>query len=105
MSTDLGFVAAFRYCEEAPAHTESVARESVALERDMMTSIPGKSCGTCNLCCQVLVIEELDKPPGPLCKHCKPGKGCKIYLKRPEVCRDFECEWLTERSRKRGGIR
>ena len=25
------------------------------------------------------------------------GGGCGIYAERPEVCRDFECEWLTRR--------
>ena len=25
------------------------------------------------------------------------GGGCAIYADRPEVCRDFECEWLTRR--------
>ena len=26
-----------------------------------------------------------------------PRGGCAIYAERPEVCRDFECEWLTRR--------
>jgi hypothetical protein len=64
---------------------------------DRMPAIPGRSCGSCTLCCQVLVIDELEKDAGTLCKNCSVGGGCKIYNKRPEVCRDFECEWLTER--------
>lgn len=49
------------------------------------------------MCCHVLDIEELDKMAGDLCgKWCAPG-GCAIYAKRPQVCRDFECDWLTER--------
>jgi hypothetical protein len=24
--------------------------------------------------------------------------GCAIYAARPQVCRDFECEWLTDRT-------
>ena len=29
--------------------------------------------------------------------NCRLGGGCAIYAARPEVCRDFECEWLTRR--------
>lgn len=62
-----------------------------------MSAVPGRSCGECNMCCKVLDIKELDKDAGPLCdKWCSPV-GCSIYKKRPEVCRDFECDWLTER--------
>lgn len=62
-----------------------------------MSTIPGRSCGSCNMCCKVLTIEELKKDAGPLCgKWCAPG-GCSIYETRPQVCRDFECEWLMER--------
>jgi len=28
------------------------------------------------------------------CPDCTPGKGCGIYDRRPEICRDFECLWL-----------
>jgi hypothetical protein len=49
------------------------------------------------MCCKVLVIDELKKDAGPLCKDWCKGVGCSIYEKRPQVCRDFECEWLTER--------
>jgi uncharacterized protein len=63
-----------------------------------MAVIPGKSCGACNLCCQVLDIEELSKKAGKLCPNCVTGAGCGIYMTRPQVCRDFECEWLTERA-------
>ena len=63
-----------------------------------MTAVPGKSCGSCNLCCQILDIDELEKKAGILCENCVNGSGCAIYHKRPQVCRDFECEWLTERS-------
>jgi hypothetical protein len=50
------------------------------------------------MCCSALEIHEFEKPAGPLCTNCVVGGGCKIYLKRPDVCRDFECDWLTERS-------
>jgi len=64
----------------------------------IMTGIPGKACGPCTMCCKILVIEELEKDAGPLCKHCVIGKGCKIYKKRPDICQDYECDWLTDRS-------
>ena len=63
-----------------------------------MSAIPGKSCGSCNMCCQILDIVELKKDAGILCENCVGGSGCQIYQSRPQVCRDFECEWLTERS-------
>lgn len=64
-----------------------------------MLAIPGKSCGPCNLCCKILVIEDEDlkKDAGPLCKNCTATNGCKIYNKRPQTCRDYECEWLQQR--------
>ena len=55
---------------------------------------PGKSCGSCGLCCKLLRIEALDKPAGPWCARFKPGAGCTIYDDRPGDCRTFECDWL-----------
>jgi uncharacterized protein len=62
-----------------------------------MTAAPGKACGSCTMCCSALEIAELQKPAGPLCSNCRLGDGCAIYQDRPQVCRDFECEWLTRR--------
>lgn len=57
--------------------------------------VPGRTCGECNVCCDVLTIDEpeLKKPPGILCSNCDPGKGCKIYQSRPSVCRNWHCGW------------
>jgi len=56
----------------------------------------GRECGKCSLCCKVLVIGELNKPPGTWCSHCRPGKvGCAIYDQRPSECASFNCLWLT----------
>jgi uncharacterized protein len=60
--------------------------------------IPGKACGACNMCCQILEIEELKKPAGLLCKDCDLGSGCRIYDLRPQVCRDFVCLWKGDRN-------
>ena len=62
-----------------------------------MKPIPGKACGPCVMCCTALEITELGKPAGPACVNCVSGGGCAIYAKRPQVCRDFECLWLTSR--------
>jgi len=53
-----------------------------------------KSCGPCNLCCQVLDIPVLAKPSGTLCRHAS-GGGCGIYPDRPHDCRAFVCGWLA----------
>jgi hypothetical protein len=56
--------------------------------------VPGRSCGSCTLCCKVFAVPEVDSPRSILCKHCDPGKGCSIHLSRPPVCREFFCNWL-----------
>ena len=58
--------------------------------------VPGRSCGTCGLCCKVLRIDEVETPAGQWCKHCAPGKGCKIHPTRPATCRNFYCMWLSQ---------
>ncbi len=57
--------------------------------------VPGRECGACTACCRELTIEsvELRKVQGVLCSHCVPGKGCRIHATRPEVCRDWFCQW------------
>jgi len=55
----------------------------------------GKACGDCTLCCKVMAIEELAKPVGSWCPHCRPGRGCRIYPDRPGECRSFRCLWLV----------
>jgi len=62
-----------------------------------MIEIPGKSCGPCTFCCKVLEIEEFPKTAGVLCAHCAAGGGCGIYETRPQVCRDYYCQWKEDR--------
>jgi len=50
------------------------------------------SCGTCDLCCYVLPITDLNKPSGRHCDKLKCGK-CSIYKSRPSVCRVWDCGW------------
>lgn len=55
-----------------------------------------RQCGGCTMCCKVLAIEELAKPTNVWCPHCSPGRGCKIYERRPMECRTFSCGWLID---------
>jgi len=58
--------------------------------------VPGRSCGTCSLCCKVYLIRELSKPAGRWCTHCVRGSGCGIHPDRPRSCREFFCSWLVD---------
>lgn len=53
-----------------------------------------KSCGTCALCCKVLHVASLDKPPGRWCEHARKNAGCAIHGSHPDDCRAFACGWL-----------
>lgn len=55
-----------------------------------------KACGRCSLCCKVMAIVELAKPPGQWCVHASPGNGCAIHGEHPPSCRAFACLWLLE---------
>jgi hypothetical protein len=58
--------------------------------------VPGRSCGTCSMCCKVYSIEELSKPAGRWCIHAVRGSGCAIHAARPRACREFFCSWLID---------
>ena len=60
--------------------------------------VPGRTCGTCTLCCKVAEVQEVAKPMGVWCQHCLRNKGCSIYDFRPQSCRSFLCQWLVEKS-------
>ncbi|MDB5569855.1 MAG: hypothetical protein JWN93_1038 [Hyphomicrobiales bacterium] len=57
---------------------------------------PGRTCGTCMMCCKVLHVRDLDKPPGVWCGHATPGKGCGVYASKPQDCGDFWCGWMQD---------
>lgn len=59
--------------------------------------VPGRSCGTCTLCCKVIAVVDFDKQPGVWCPHCIRSKGCGIYETRPKDCRTFFCHWMVEK--------
>lgn len=54
-----------------------------------------EGCGSCSLCCKMMAVKELEKPPETWCTHARKGRGCSIYAERPESCRVFECVWLS----------
>lgn len=60
--------------------------------------VPGRSCGTCMMCCKVPAVEDFAKPPGIWCRHAVSGKGCAIYPERPGCCRAFYCSWMQDAS-------
>jgi len=62
-----------------------------------MLDIPGKACGSCSFCCKVLEIEELKKSAGATCASCLGTGGCAVYASRPDVCRDYHCDWKEDR--------
>lgn len=57
--------------------------------------LPGRECGSCNVCCVALTIEDraLNKPQGHRCKNAQPDNRCGIYPDRPQTCRIFNCGW------------
>ena len=58
--------------------------------------MPGRDCTDCTLCCTILGIQELNKPPGVECPHVKTHVGCTIYERRPRVCAAFYCGFLHQ---------
>jgi Fe-S-cluster containining protein len=71
-------------------HSNPVLREPE------LALVPGRSCGTCSLCCKLLPIRELNKPAGQWCIHAVPGSGCNIHHDRPPTCRQFFCSWRLD---------
>jgi hypothetical protein len=57
--------------------------------------VAGRDCGTCNVCCVDLSVDqpELQKLPGYPCHNCLPDGGCAIYDARPQTCRRYYCGW------------
>lgn len=55
-----------------------------------------RACGSCGLCCKLMIIEDLGKPANQWCRHYKQGLGCSIYQTRPTECGTFLCGWLVD---------
>lgn len=61
----------------------------------METITAQRPCGECKACCEVLAIQELDKPLNVMCEHAGAGPQgcCTIYDSRPKSCQDYLCLW------------
>jgi Fe-S-cluster containining protein len=58
--------------------------------------VPGRSCGTCSLCCKLYPVRELRKPAGQWCVHTVRGGGCAVHANHPRTCQKFFCSWLLD---------
>ncbi len=60
-----------------------------------MNMASGRMCSSCQACCSVLPIPQINKPAGQRCKD-QCAKGCRLHdtPEKPEICRQFECLWL-----------
>jgi hypothetical protein len=77
-------------------HSANIRPEQWAqLDRIKAKVVPGRSCGSCSLCCKVVRIPEVGNTAGTWCRHARPGKGCGIYDQRPFLCRSAYCEWMV----------
>jgi len=54
-------------------------------------------CTRCGACCVAPDIAALDKPLGVRCPHLGDDLLCKIYERRPEVCRSYAADSFCER--------
>ena len=52
-----------------------------------------RDCGGCTMCCKLIGVPAMEKPPGQWCSECEIAVGCKIHETRPQMCRDFLCAW------------
>jgi hypothetical protein len=57
--------------------------------------VAGRECGSCNVCCIALTIDDpdLQKPQGYKCHHAQRDNSCAVYPTRPQTCRTFFCGW------------
>jgi hypothetical protein len=76
--------------------TEQTVIDKAVARIDYARQKTGRSCGSCSMCCYMMGVEAVDKPKYRWCQHCKTGKGCSIYAKRPAVCKSFACMWLIQ---------
>jgi hypothetical protein len=58
-----------------------------------------RSCGSCNVCCEIFAVPEIHKMDFQRCPYIHDDLvlgGCSIYSRRPRTCRVFHCGWLRE---------
>jgi Fe-S-cluster containining protein len=54
------------------------------------------TCRQCGTCCVAPDISTLGKPPGVRCRHLDDELQCRIYGKRPAVCRGYRPDELCK---------
>jgi hypothetical protein len=84
-----------RRMQNVDSSADITADQWARLERIKGKVVPGRSCGTCSLCCKVVRVPEMDNAAGTWCRHARPGNGCGIYATRPFICRSAYCEWMA----------
>ena len=67
----------------------------MTFDEDNPPLVPDRACGSCNVCCVDLTIDEpvLRKAQGIRCLHAQADNSCAIYENRPHTCRTFFCGW------------
>jgi Fe-S-cluster containining protein len=84
---------------QEPVPWTDVPKVIAATERHVVKTLaPTNHCGECRACCYLPKVEGINKPAGQWCPNCT-NYGCKIYFKRPEVCRKYVCGWLASQDR------
>ncbi len=60
-----------------------------------------RSCDNCSVCCggwlkgEVQNITFHNGKPCHFLKNAHEGNGCSIYEDRPQMCKDYKCEWVS----------
>lgn len=54
-------------------------------------------CTRCGACCVAPDIAALGKGLGERCPHLTAENLCAVYESRPQICRDYQADWLCER--------
>jgi len=59
-----------------------------------------RECGDCKECCTGTLYADVYGKVMDVGRPCHflGGEGCTIYEKRPQLCRDYQCEWLRDDS-------
>lgn len=57
-------------------------------------SVLTRDCSACGACCSAPDIHALHKPLGVPCVHLDAGCLCLIYDARPQVCRNYQPDWV-----------
>ena len=78
---------------------KGLVKKSAAVEK-MLAELPrpARTCGSCQLCCKLMPVTELEKAGGDRCVHQSRGRGCRVYDRRPRSCFGFFCLWRLDKA-------